>query len=268
MKWIDFSRSFLTFRIDLDRQPPVTLSKPSPYRVNNARVMLECSCELTDRRAGSTTRYVLGASCKTELVGVERDVWTQPNADMCVVASSEEFMILKSWQRNDMGVMRHPPTLGPQPERQVGAVSEAWVRFAIDVGFAEGRVLETPEQIIEATFANRPLLARIEYDQGDYHICIDHPIKTINVNERDGIYQTDTGPILLPDLRTERMRSGARLVSAFDMAYAAFNGAGWAEFIINARTPLESGASVNHYSQARRIDGTRNQIIQIDGPIA
>jgi hypothetical protein len=48
--------------------------------LNNARILIECCCQLTHRKSGITSLYVLGASCKTEQVGVMHDIWTQPNA--------------------------------------------------------------------------------------------------------------------------------------------------------------------------------------------
>ena len=32
---------------------------------------------------------------------------------------------------------------------------------------------------------------------------VEYPVKTMNANERDMVYQTDTGPVLLPDLSAE-----------------------------------------------------------------
>ncbi len=38
MPTIDFSRSFLTFRIDTLKKPPQTVSQQPPYSLNNARI--------------------------------------------------------------------------------------------------------------------------------------------------------------------------------------------------------------------------------------
>ena len=58
-------------------------------------------------------------------------------------------------------------------------------------------------------------------------------MKTINANERDWIYQTDTGPHLLPDLSRARPTiccGGMRL------AFSAFNVPDWIEFIVRVPT--------------------------------
>ncbi|HXG23874.1 MAG TPA: hypothetical protein VNJ09_04910 [Chthonomonadales bacterium] len=263
MQYYDFSRSFITFRLDLDEKPPSTLSHEPHFRLNNARILVECCCKLIHRKSGMTSLYVLGASCKTERVGVTHDIWTQPNADFSLIVSEQEFLILKSWQRNNPGVMFHPPSLGPQPERQVGKVNDVWTSLRIDLYPLNGRVLDSKDAIIEATFGNRRLVGTIEYEEGDYCVCITHPIKTINVNERDHIIQTDTGPIILPDLSPERLQKSKYLVETFDLAYAAFNNPAWAEFIIQVPTPIGDGVFTNHYSKTRRIENTKNTVIEI-----
>lgn len=263
METFDFGRSFLTFRIDFEVHKAITLSHQPPTTLNNARIQLECCCVLTELSSGKAEEYVLGASCKTEVVGAAADLWLLPNADFCPVASLEEFLIIKSWQKREMGVMRNPPSLGVQPERQSGLVKEAWSGFRIDLKRVEGRELATIEDIMAATFDNVPMVSRTEFEEGGYHVRIDHPVKTFNVSERENVYQTDTGPIILPDLSPERRAQTSRLVECFDLAYSAFNAPGWAEFIVNVPTPLAEGIAVNHYAQPRRIDNARNTLLAL-----
>ena len=264
MEICDFSRSTFTFRIDTTVQKPITVSHQPPYSLNNARINLECCCELTDKKTGSTTLYLLGADCKTERVGVPSYIWTQPNANFCLVASQDEFLIIKSWAHRGVKVMLYPESLGPQPQRQSDLVKNAWAGFRIDLCPVPGKVLESPQAIVQASLQNRPLLARTEYDDGDYHVYILHPIKTMSANERDNIYQTDTGPVILPDISPGRLSTAKRKIEVFDLAYSAFNCPEWAEFIVNVPTAVTDGISVNHYSKVRRSENTRNAIIQID----
>lgn len=263
MDHYDFSRSFVTFGIDLDKKKPVTLSQKSPTKVNNARVVIECVCTITNNKDGTSKMYVLDASCKTELVGVSVDIWTEPNADMCLIGSSDEFMIVKSWAKKDMGVMLEPATLGLQPERHASSVEEVFTRYEIALCRCNAKALNSAEAIVEATLNNRPLIARIEYEESDYHVCIDHPVKTINANPVDNIFQTDTGPVLLPDLSTPRIEKSERFIEVLDLAYSAINCFDWAEFIVNVPTPLTDEISVNHYSQSRRIENTKNAIYEL-----
>lgn len=263
MQTFDFGRSFMTFRVDLAQQPAITLSHVPPTTLNNARIQLECVTTVTHRESGDSTQYVLGASCKTEQVGADRDLWLLPNGDFCLIASQEDFLITKSWQKRDMRIQRNPVSLGFQPERQTGKVKEAWTSFRIDPFAVTGRALETVEEIIDATFRNAVLVARTEYSESGYDVCIDYPVKTFNVSEKEMVYQTDTGPVFLPDFTANRISDGEAFVGRFDLAYSAFNAVDWIDMIINEPTALSDEISVDHYARPRRIDNVRNTLIEI-----
>jgi hypothetical protein len=263
MQAIDFGRAYFWFRLDPRVQPTITVTRPLPTTVLNVRINLECRCAVTHRRTGAKHSYVLGASCKTELVGPDRDLWMEPNADFCVAVSNDDFMVLKSWARNNMPVEAHPEVSGVPVERQSGISSDAWAEFAFDLPEVRGHGLGSIEDIIAAIRGRCPIVSRTEYDDGNYHVVIEHPVKTINYCEVDRVYQTDTGPILLPDLSPQRLERCERFVECFDLAYSAFNSAGWAEFIVNVPTPVGEGISVNHYSRPRRIEPVRNSLIQL-----
>ena len=83
-------------------------------------------------------------------------------------------------------------------------------------------------------------------------------MKTINANERDSVYQPDTGPVLVPDLSVEPQD----LIAGMQLAYVAFNTSSWAEFIVRVPTPLTDEISVYHYSKSVRLDA-HNQIIAL-----
>ena len=124
--------------------------------------------------------------------------------------------------------MLEPPTLGRQPERQVGLTADLFADIDIRVVEADGEVLDSTERIIEATYAQRPLVARLQYEDAGYRVCIDHPVKTMNVNPRDGVFQTDTGPssrptggrsrqaLPQPDSPQPRQRQGVPAVAAIE----------------------------------------------------
>lgn len=258
MNTIDFARSFLTFRIDLLKKPPKTVSHKPPYTLNNARIPLDCHLTISEKKTDFTVFYVLGVSCKTERVGVDRDIWTEPNADFIPICSSERFMALKAFDVAAKGVDLYPPSLGKQPERQIIDIAETFDSLRVDLTPVSGKVLETPAAIVEAVLANRPLNARTTLENDRYTAVIDYPMKTINANERDTIYQPDTGPILLPDLN----REPDDLIGGLELAFVAFNEPGWAEFLVRVPTPVAEGIRVYHYSRSVRME-TRNEIILV-----
>lgn len=258
---IDFSRSFLTFRIDTLKKPPQTVSHAPPYSLNNARIQLDCVCELTDPAGGRTQTFVLGVSCKTERVGVPREIWTVPNSDFIPVVSADRFLNIKTYAfiGQEAGVELHG--LGrPQPDRQTGETAVAFDRLTIHLQSARARELPTPRDIIAATYAHLPLVAVTEYTAGSLSVKLTYPIKTFNVNERDDIYQTDTGPLLIPrgDGPFDRQIEGLQL------AFGAFNSPDFIELLLRAPTAVPGGARVYHYCEPLRLEGVRNRICALD----
>ena len=258
MKICDFTKSFFHFETDLEKQPPVTVTRKQPFRLNQVRIPPECRCEVTDPQTGTTAHYVLGASCKTEGVNVDRDIWSLPNADFCVVSSDEEFLIIKRFECCDPEVPQQAD-MARIVERQVGASDEAWSRHSRNVQMVEGRVLETAREVTEATLGDRPLVSRTAWELPDgKRVMIEYPVKTINVSQRDDYYQVDTGPVLFVDPAIGH----DQFVGNFRLAYIAHNSPDWAEFIVNVPTPLPGGLHVDHYSKPVRLD-VQNQMIEL-----
>jgi hypothetical protein len=258
MEALDFSRSFLTFRIDTLKKATTTTSHKPPYSLNNARIQIECRCQIKEKRNGRVHQFVMGANCKTEQVGVERDIWLQPNADFVPIFSDEKFLQVKTYAKADDSAMLYPPSLGIQSERQVWAIAGAFDSLRIDLYPCEGKVLATVSEINESTLANEPLIARTEIETDRYQALIEYPVKTMNANDREGIYQTDTGPVLLPDLS----REPDELIEGMELAFVAFNSPDWAEFIVRTKQPVSEGISVYHYCKAVRYD-CKNQLVAI-----
>ena len=177
-----------------------------------------------------------------------------------MVADKDEFMVGKSWASRTIHANYIMADQAAQPERQAEAVDDVFVKFSIDLREVNARPLNSIDDIINAAVDNEALLARIEYQDNGYHVCLDHPVKTFNVNEIDGIYQTDTGPLIVPDLSPKRLGRSKRFIEVFDHAFAAFNTSDWVDFVVNVPTEIGSGISVDHYSAMRRVDRTRNAL--------
>lgn len=259
MEVTDFERSCLRFRIDTTKKPPKTVSRKLPMTLNNVRMTLDARAVMTHEPTGKVYDYVLSSSCKSEQVWVDRDIWHQPNADMCMIAGRGEFLVFKRWDKTDKGVMLFPPSLGVQPERQVGGPDENFDRFSIDLAKRPGRALDTIDAILETLFAGTPVIAQTEYTAGDYRVLLEYPVKVVNFSERERYYQVDTGPILLPDFQ----QSSRSPLESCRLAYVAHNGPEWAEFIVCVPTPVADGVKVHHYSQSIRLEGTRNRLIAV-----
>ena len=259
MQIIDFAHSFLTFRIDTLKKPPTTVSHKPPYSLNNARIPLDSRCVIVEKEGGGTMEFVQGVSCKTEQVGVEKDIWLRPNADFVPVLSEDQYLFIKTYHRAGEQIMLYPPSRGPQPDRMTGLVSDAFDNLRIDLAHGDGKVLEKNEEIVEAVLKNRILIGRTEIESDRYRALIEYPMKTINANERDNIYQPDTGPILFPDLS----RNPDELIAGFELAFIAYNTGDWAEFVVRAPTDITEDIAVYHYSRSVRVD-TKNTILLLE----
>ena len=253
MKVLDFGRSSVTFRIDLDRMPPRTLSHKPPYPMNNARVELDCRLRITERDSGRVYAFVLGVSCKTERVGADSDLWLLPNADFKPIFSDADFMHIKTFAQAGTVAQAYPPGSGQQSDRLRVPIDTTFDRVHLDLVEYEGIPLPGAHEIVDATLENRPLVAVIRLESDRYIANLEFPIKTMNGNERDWVYQTDTGPVLFPDLA----REPEDLLTGLELAYVALNAPDWADFIVRTRTSLAPGIEVYHYAQPIRIDGIR-----------
>ena len=129
-------------------------------------------------------------------------------------------------------------------------VEDVFDDLRIDVVECEAEQLSSPQEIVEATLKNVPLVAETEIDSDRYRAVIEYPVKTMNANERDAIYQTDTGPHLFPDLSCEP----GDLLARMELAFSAFNRPEWTEFLLRVPTPIAESANVYHYSRSIRLD--------------
>ena len=264
-KVLDFARSTMTFRIDIDKVPPRTLSHRPPYHMNNARVVLESRCRIMELATSRTHTIVQGASCKTERVGADADLWLVPNGDFIPIFSDDAFLHIKSFARAGMGSQLEPPGTGEQPDRLQVPIEGTFETVHLDLVERDGERLDGAKAIVDAVLANERLVGVHRFDSDRYRVEIDYPVKTINANERDWVYQTDTGPILFPDLDCEP----DELLTRLELAFTAANNPDWAEFIVRVRTPIADDVDVYHYSKAIRLDGIVNEFYRIpaDSPV-
>jgi len=262
----DFIHSYFRFYLDFENHQSGSISNKSPVRTNRVRVSLESICRLTHRATEKTTIYALSAPCRTEQVGAgHNELWTQPNAECIFLCSDDgQVAVHKCWHKKDPGVMLYPSSLGPQPERQFFSPGENFQETTLDLQMINAKPLRDFDQAADAIIGTQPIISRIEYSDGDFDICIDQPVKTINLAERDRVHQTDTGPIILPDLSPQRLKQANLGIEVFDLAYSAWHEPDWAEFMIRAPLKLSEKITVNHFTETRHVSPTRNMLAMVD----
>ena len=262
-----FHRSYFRFYLDFEARQAMSVSHKPPTRTNRIRVSLESICRLTHRPSNRCTTYALSAACRTERVGAGRhQLWIEPNAECAFVCSDDgQVSILKNWHKKDPGVMLYPESLGPQPERQTFRSEDNFDETSLEIMLVDGTELREFSQVSAAILGTQPIMSRIQYSDGDFDVCIDQPVKTINLAQRDELHQTDTGPIILPDLSAERRNAAALEIDVFDLAFSAWHAPDWAEFVIQAPLELTEGVAINHYSRTRHVEPATNALWVIEG---
>ena len=88
----------------------------------------------------------------------------------------------------------------PQSDRAVVSVEEAFSDLDIDIRRCRGKFLATTKEVVANGVANERLMGRAEFCNERYSCLLEYPIKTCNFNDRDWFFQTDTGPVLFPNL--------------------------------------------------------------------
>ncbi len=245
---VDWGRSFVTWRVDTLRKPPRMQSNQPPRTLNNARVQLECVTEVVELATGRRDRLILGAPCKTEHVGLERDLWMSPNADLQPVVGEREFLGIKTYPRVGMSVPLFPPGSGEQPERQLAVIAEAFDSVIVHVVPVEVRPLPSSMDVVDAILAQERIAARTTFELRGVRCTAEYPVKVVNGNERDGEYQIDTGPLVIPWYALDGSATGS-LVDTAELAFIASNRPDYAELLVRVPTPTGGTTQAWHYSE-------------------
>ena len=101
-------------------------------------------------------------------------------------------------------------------------------------------------------------------EDGAYDIVLTYPCKTINLNDREWVYQPDTGPVLFfPTLSAAVQPKD--VVATSELAYVAFNGnhPGFAEFLVRAPAEVAPGVFTQHYSESKRVEPAKNTLFAL-----
>jgi len=244
MEAIDFSRSFVTF--------------VTPGRTNNARIQVECRCTLTEGD-GAPQEYLLVASCKSENTYADDDLFKVPNYDFCGVFQRPDGADLAGAEYT---IIRTHAAAGVEPD-ETGAVGDRFDDLVVHlVTTDQARVCGSKGEVVQATLAGTPLVGRtalLDRDTGRRAV-LEYPIRTMNANDIDTIYQVDTGPVVFPDLASPVERR----IESLRLAFVVFSSPERAEFALLAPTPVRCKCGddvlVSHYSQVVKV-AAKNEVI-------
>lgn len=217
MQVLDYSRSFVTF---------VTKG-----RGNNARLQVESRCTLT--WAGRTATYLFFASCKSENTFAPRDLFHADNYDFCGIFSEEEYAIFRTKSTHHAGW------------KEQGLWADRFEAVHQHPVWVEAHELATPAQMVQASLGNVPLVGRVEIGASGQTAVLEFPIKTMNANDIETVYQVDTGPLAFPDFALPAQRQIERLLPA----YVAYNAPDFADFVVQQPLEVAGGVQVTHYGK-------------------
>ena len=264
VKVLEFARSTILFRIDLDVLPPRTLSHKPPFAMNNARIQIDSVCRITERDSGRRHTFVLGGDCKTERVGADADLFLDPNADFIPIFSDDAFMHIKTFARAGTQAQAVPAGLGrterPAHARRSPTRSSTPTSTSSSARASGWR---TARPSSRRSWPTTVIVGIHRLSTDRYDVEIEYPAKTINANERDIVYQTDTGPILWPDLERDPARPA-------DRSRARLHGRQRARLGRRSssarRTPIADGVEVYHYADSIRVEGIANEFYRLPTP--
>ena len=236
MTAMDFANSYMTFFIHSGE--------------NIARIQLDAACTIVDP-AGVSETYYLIAPCRAERMYRDGELFQMPNYEFCGIWSRAECLLLRTHWTSE------------RDDREYGLNRERFADVRLDIHtFPATRRLADRAQIVEATLANRPLIARTELrdEERGWRAVLEYPVKTMNVTREPPRFQVDTGPLLLPDFAS----AAARPIERLDVAYVVYHAFDRAEFIARRATPIPAGdrplAAVTDYS-AVRVMPAQNEIL-------
>ncbi len=217
---------------------------------NTPLFWLESRLRISDPQAGVTRDYYQCGSCKSEHTFAAENLFMSPNYDFLPVFTEGQTI-----------VFRRRATVA-EGYRTVGG--PLWGKIVPRVRAAQVALLQSPAEIAAAVADGLPLIGQVEISDAESgrSAVIEFPIKTMNLSADGGKWQVDTGPVLLPDLTAppEQWAETLRL------AFVAYNTDGWADFIIEAPTPVVEGerqvGEVYHYSEIVHLE-TRNQVLAV-----
>src|SRR2546422_201271 len=238
---IDFGRSYFTWK-----SHPI---KPDPYykyaggfvgrdgAVHHVRIQFDATATLTNDKTGAKDELFLLVPCRSEYTIVTDNLFQIPNGEFRVVFGREHSVPLSSKPSNEPdGSKRH-------------RLREQFADYTIQVRpLAGARELKSADEVIAATRADELMNGRTTYrDAGrGVTVTLEYPIKLINLQAKESLFQVCMGPVPLPDLATW---DGTSVDRAF-LAHLAFSGFDYVEFAL--RRDVEPAESEKTWLEAVR----------------
>ena len=216
---LDYGRSFL-----IGNEPE-----------NEVRFWVESRTRIIDEASGQSEDYVQVGSCKSEHTFAKDNLLHEDNYDFLPVFGPEWSVIYR----------RHANLRDTY--RDIRRSEKCWdgQQYHLIVG-SDVEELTSDAAVREATYDSVPIVAQTEVrnEETGLRAIMECPVKTMNTNRANDIYQVDTGPMAFPDLSQRYDRH----VEALSLAFVVFNAPHFADFVLEAPTRV-GDEQVYHYSK-------------------
>ena len=218
---IDFDRSYFTWTSKPYEPHPYYVNDggmtQGPGSIRDVRIQYDALCTIRNTATNQVEELYLLQPCLGEYTIPQRDFFMMP---------STEFRVIFS-RTHGIPIARRPSTEVEQVEPRPHKF--AATRFTTR-HYDRSTRLTSAKEVIDATLADKPLNARtvVRDNARGYVLTLEYPVRTMNVNVEEGLYQIDTGPLPLPDMKTW---DGVRPARAF-LSHVAFSRFDFAEFIL------------------------------------
>ena len=218
MQPLDYGRSFL-----LGNGPE-----------NEVRFWVESRTRFIDEKNGRQEDYIQCGSCKSEHTFAAEGLFHADNYDFMPVFGPEWSVVFRRKARLEPGYKSCVTTQSLWNGQQHYLVEGKDVQL-----------LQDTASIRQATYEWTPIVTQTEvFDEGTgQRMIIECPVKTMNTNREDDIYQVDTGPVAYWDLS----QPWERAVDGLSLAFVAFNAPHFADFVVEAPTAV-GAEQIYHYS--------------------
>ena len=202
---------------------------------NEVRFWVESRTRIIDQASGQSEDYVQVGSCKSEHTFAKDNLLHEDNYDFLPVFGPEWSVIYR----------RHANLRDRY--RDIRRSEECWngQQYHLIAG-SDVEELTSDAAVREATYDSVPIVAQTEVrnEETGLQAIMECPVKTMNTNRANDIYQVDTGPVAFPDLSQHH----ARHVDSLSLSFVVFNAPHFADFVLEAPTRV-GDEQVYHYSK-------------------
>jgi hypothetical protein len=161
-------------------------------------------------------------------------LFQMPNYEFCGIFTADRVSLIRTHWTSD------------RESVDIHAITDRFDRVAIDRTETEAELLPDVAAVVQATLANRVLVARTKLrdEATGASALLEYPIKTMNVTQDPARFQIDTGPIIVPIFD-----STAEPIGRFAIAHTVYWQDDRVEFVLRKPHDVAPGVAVTDYTE-------------------